>query len=66
MICAKTKLKKIPQSCNKCSFSKFEGSFVASYRVCTLTGSVCRKENLRGTAWKYTRNSDCPLFEVDK
>lgn len=64
MIVAKTRLRKIPQSCNKCPFSRMDGAFNSSYRVCIFTETVCRKEKMLSTNWKYVRNADCPLSET--
>lgn len=64
MIIVKTRLRKIPQSCSKCPFSRTEGVFNSSYRICIFTETVCRKEKLLGNIWKYTRNIDCPLSET--
>ena len=64
MIIAKTKLRKMPQSCSKCPFSRTDGVFTTSYRICSFTETVCKKEKLLGTAWKYARNSDCPFVYI--
>ena len=61
MIYIQTKLKKIPQSCNKCRFSRQPNAM--SERYCYLTDTVCEKVKKSGTAWGYSRNKDCPLIE---
>ena len=58
MIYIQTKLKKIPQSYNKCPYSR-----LLTERYCSLTDTVCEKVKKSGAAWGYGRNEDCPLIE---
>lgn len=60
MIVAKTKMKKIPDSCNKCGLKtySFEGT------RCFITGKVCPMEKSEHGNWRYTHPNWCPLIEV--
>lgn len=69
-IIVKTKLKKIPDKCTKCKFSKhenFRNSFnqIISYKYCVLTNTeipcVYNKEKRN---WEDVKPSDCPLLEI--
>ena len=60
MIVAKTKMKKIPKACNKCSLS------VIRYfdRSCVVTNKVCPQEYKPSGNIGYKRPEWCPLREV--
>ena len=77
MIIAQTKLKKIPDKCNKCKFctdvdvarksSKANGYIAISYmqKKCYLTGiEVPYVYNKTKRNWEYTKCNSCPLIEV--
>ena len=77
MIIAHTKLKKIPDKCNKCKFcmdiditrkSSVESNYYAiTYmrKKCYLTGvEVPYVYNKDKNNWEYTKCKSCPLFEV--
>lgn len=60
MIVAKTKMKKIPESCNKCGFSTYS----YDYRVCFFeTNKICPMVRTENGNKKYTRPEWCPLME---
>ena len=62
MIVAKTKMKKIPESCNKCVFSKLN----YDYRTCFISGDrLCPMKRCENGNKKYTRPKWCPLMEVE-
>lgn len=64
MIVAKTKMKKIPESCNKCSLSIVESySWTESYRFCPITKKECPMVRSEHKNMKYTRPDWCPLME---
>lgn len=62
MIIAKTKMKKIPKSCNKCSLS------IIRYfdRSCVVTNKVCPQEIKSGGTIVYTRPEWCPLRRLEE
>lgn len=62
MIVAKTKMKKIPESCNKCNLS-----YADLYgRFCRIQNKLCPMEQSEHKNWKYTRPDWCPLQEVEE
>lgn len=63
MIVAKTNLKKIPKTCNKCKFSVLSRYF--DLRSCSLLNNK-RCEKIRGDSgnWIYTRLKNCPLVDI--
>ena len=79
MIIAKTKLKKIPDSCSKCKFSiatdkfdykDFESKDTGFIRECyiqkrcMLTGAkIPYMFNKEKQSWGYTKCKSCPLVE---
>lgn len=66
MIVAKTKMKKIPESCNKCSLARIEYShWNDTQRYCWITKKDCPMEKSEHGNWKYTRPDWCPLMEVE-
>lgn len=78
MIIAQTKLKKIPETCNKCEFCEDTGhlakkvvkenNYIADcYRKkkCFLTGvEVPYVYNKAKRNWEYTKCKSCPLIET--
>lgn len=80
MIIAKTKLRKIPDTCLKCKFCddigvivrtsvKHNGYLAESYmkKKCYLTGTeVPYIYNAAKRNWEYTKCKSCPLREVDE
>lgn len=77
MIIARTKLKKIPEKCNKCKFCADAGiarksvkanNYIADvYRrkKCCLTGAeVPYVYNKVKRNWEYTKCKSCPLIET--
>ena len=71
MIVIKTKLKKIPEKCNKCNYSYTDGGFgLDSQRFC----SVCMQKGLNRACpmeynkekrnWEYFRPDWCPIEEL--
>lgn len=66
MIVAKTNMKKIPDKCVKCKFSKIEHAWgLNSYRVCSLLDRpVPYLYNADKRNWEYTKITECPLMVV--
>lgn len=65
MIVAKTKMKKIPESCKECSVSRVEYyTFVDTQRFCGITKNECPKKRSENGNLKYIRPKWCPLVEV--
>lgn len=78
MIIAQTKLKKIPDKCNKCKFCKNTGEILKksvkengyigdSYvqKKCFLTGiDIPYVYNSAKRNWEYTKCKYCPLVEM--
>jgi hypothetical protein len=66
MIVAKTKIKKIPEKCAKCKFSRIEHAWgLNSHRVCGILDKlVPYLYNEEKRNWEYTKISDCPLIEI--
>ena len=77
MIVAKTKLKKIPDKCDKCKFCKdteiarksvkANGYMAETYikKKCFLTGvEVPYVYNVSKLSWEYIKCKSCPLKEV--
>ena len=63
MIYAKTKLKKIPESCNKCQFSVQNKYF--DFRCCILLNAKkCEKVQTESGNWKFIRLKECPLIDM--
>ena len=62
MIVAKTNLKKIPETCNKCKFSKHNKYF--DNRCCILLNKYCNKIRSNSGNLMYIRLKDCPLIDV--
>ena len=69
MICIKTNLKKIPEKCNKCKFSKFIDAWTyqgdrcyPSDRYCMILDKRCPKIIDSRGARVYSRLPECPLF----
>ena len=62
MIVAKTNLKKIPETCNKCKFSKHDKYF--DIKQYTLLDKRCNKIQSNSGNWMYTRLKDCPLIDI--
>lgn len=61
MIVAKTKMKKIPESCKDCAFSKY----MYDYRICAFeSGRICPMVRTKNGNKKYIRPKWCPLMEV--
>lgn len=64
MIVAKTNLKKIPEACNKCKFSKFNRFY--QKRCCTLLNDkLCEKTKSKSGNDAYIRLTNCPLINLD-
>lgn len=61
MIVAKTRLRKMPQSCRKCSLSIVDSW--TDDRVCSITHRLCPLE-LRNGHIGYAKPEWCPLMEV--
>lgn len=65
MICAKTKMKKLPESCNKCTLSNLNGNYYSDLeRFCSITKRACPMERSENNNLKYIRPKWCPLVEV--
>lgn len=65
MIVAKTNLKKIPEACNKCKFSKLL-SKLYQQRCCTLLNDkLCEKTKSKSGNDAYIRLKNCPLINLD-
>lgn len=62
MIVAKTKMKKIPESCNKCALSYIG----MNGRFCKIEKAMCPMERSEHKNLKYTRPDWCPLQEVEE
>ena len=69
MIVIKTKLKKLPEKCNKCKYSYLR----YDERFCSVTfidGGLCRccpyEYNKEKRNWEYTKPEWCPLMEVNE
>lgn len=64
MIVAKTNLKKIPETCNKCKFSNYNRIF--NMRYCSLLNNKkCRKAIAGSGNWVYVRLPECPLININ-
>lgn len=64
MIVAKTKMKKIPESCNKCDLSIYNiQEWSASKRYCAITEKTCPMKKTSEGEWKHVRPKWCPLME---
>ena len=77
MIIAKTKLKKIPDKCNKCKFCENAGVGVKAIKTnyyiadryikkkCSITGmEVPYVYNARKKYFEHTKCKSCPLVEM--
>lgn len=65
MIVAKTRMKKIPKSCNKCALSMTERhSYIESIRVCEINKKECPMKYSEHKNLKYIRPDWCPLIEM--
>ena len=66
MIVVKTQMKKIPDKCVKCKFSKIEHAWgLNSYLVCSLLDRpVPYLYNQEKRNWEYTKITGCPLVEI--
>ena len=66
MIVIKTKLKKIPEKCNKCAYSYLDrGDRFCGALVKNGLNPLCDYEFNKGkNNWEYKRRRDCPLVEV--
>lgn len=60
MIVAKTRMKKIPESCNKCKLSYVD----LHGRFCRVNASMCPMERSEHKNLKYIRPDWCPLIEM--
>lgn len=71
MICAKTKMPKIPKSCKDCTFSRVVDtkekidSWKRYKRLCTLTGAKCPKRKEEDGYTRFFHPKWCPLFEME-
>lgn len=67
MIYIKTKLKKIPHSCNKCKYSNLVYDIWDHFdRVCTVNGNmVCPMKRTENHNMAYTRPNWCPLIKKE-
>lgn len=66
MIVAKTKMKKIPENCKKCSISysnEFSGGVYD--RVCRIKHRICPKEKKTSGNVGYGIPSWCPLMYIE-
>ena len=63
MIYAKTNLKKIPETCNKCKFS-FQNKYFGFRHCILLNAKKCEKVKTNLGNWKYERLKECPLIEM--
>lgn len=62
MIIAKTKLRKIPDKCIKCTFC----SKIEDFRKCDILNlAVPYKYNPDKRNWEYVKIKSCPLKEVE-
>lgn len=65
MIVAKTKMKRIPDTCKKCSLSVVQQyGFGNTDRVCCVNGYVCPLETKPSGNVGYTKPTWCPLMEI--
>ena len=66
MIIAKTRMKKIPENCNKCQFFCCHFGFGADAKSsCSITGDSIKKEyNAEKRNWCNVKPNRCPLIEV--
>lgn len=64
MIIAKTNLKKIPETCNKCKFSFINRYFDRRYCY-LLNNKPCQKVKLDSGNWAYIRLAECPLINLN-
>ena len=72
MIVIETKLKKIPEKCNKCKYSYVNGGFgIDAQRFCGVSFRKdmclpCPKEfDKEKRNWEYQRPDWCPLIEIE-
>lgn len=61
MIVAKTRMKKIPESCKDCKFSTTE----YGGRCCRIAIRFCPMKQSEHKNWKYFKPDWCPLIEID-
>lgn len=70
MIIIETKLKKLPEKCNKCKYSYLAGFSYDAARICSVVykngeNPACPMEfNKEKRNWEYKRPDWCPLKEV--
>lgn len=66
MIVAKTRMKRIPDTCKKCSLSNIvKLPLNESYRVCGITGYDCPTVIASNGCYTYKKSKDCPLIEME-
>lgn len=69
MIYIKTNLRKIPNKCNDCKFSKYikvydEYSYKTQYcRMCIILNKKCPIIKTKSNNFTFSKLPDCPLFE---
>lgn len=71
MIYIKTQLRKMPESCKECRFSKVidtkEYDDWRRYkRVCEINGRKCVKVKAKNGNKKFIRSKWCPLIEINE
>lgn len=64
MIVAKTKMKRIPDTCKRCSASYLDEYDCYEGRVCNLTGYICPVETTPSGNIRYVKPDWCPLMEI--
>lgn len=63
MIFAKTKMKRIPETCKKCSMAR---NYVGDdEKWCSVTGYCCPKEKKQSGNVGYGKPDWCPLIELE-
>lgn len=66
MIVAKTKMKRIPDTCKKCSVSYvYYDSPIDSTRCCRITSYECPTETAPSGNTRYVKPDWCPLMEIE-
>lgn len=69
MIVAKTKMKRIPETCKKCSFAKIEYAgnefYTSKDRYCKITGYECPIGTKPSGNVGYGMPSWCPLMDIE-
>lgn len=65
MIVAKTKMKRIPDTCKKCGFSNFYPEMRYEGKYCKITGYDCPMETKPSGNVGYGKPNWCPLMDIE-